>query len=73
MKETKLKPCPFCGHSAIVVCNKYRHDKFSFCVQCGNTGTDGFDICFVLPQTYEYDEKTDAINAWNKRANSEQR
>lgn len=69
----ELKPCPFCGHSAIVVCNKYRHNKFLFSVQCGNLATEGFDLCPAIPQTYEYEEEADAINAWNRRADNEQR
>ena len=73
MKEAELKPCPFCGHSAIVVCNKYRHDQFLFSVQCGNTKSEGLDLCPVIPQTYEHDNKADAIDAWNRRVDNEQR
>lgn len=71
MKETELKPCPFCGHSAIIVCNKYRHDSFTFSVECGNKATEGLDLCPVIPQTYEFGEKAGAIDAWNRRATDE--
>lgn len=73
MNEPILKPCPFCGQSAIVVCSKYRHDKFSYSVECGNKATEGLDLCPVIPQTYEHTRKEDAINAWNRRADNEQR
>jgi Lar family restriction alleviation protein len=69
MSQSELKPCPFCGEPAIVVCNKYRHDQFLFSVQCGNTRSEGLDTCPVIPSTYEYTEKTDAIDAWNRRHN----
>ena len=71
MSQSELKPCPFCGHSAMVVCNKYRHAQFSFSVQCGNLKTEGLDTCPVIPSTYEYTIKKDAIDAWNKRQGEE--
>lgn len=62
----KLKPCPFCGSNAIVIANNYRHNQTTFCVKCNN------DDCRVIPVTYEYSEMNNAIEAWNKRADTKE-
>lgn len=64
----ELLPCPFCGHPAILVCHNSKHGKYYFSVQCSNLQDEGFDMCPVIPQTYEHSEKERAIEAWNKRS-----
>jgi hypothetical protein len=57
----ELLPCPFCGSTPHIVCNKYRHDEQSYSVKCSNRD------CPIIPITYESLEETDAINNWNTR------
>ena len=72
MNENKLKPCPFCGHDAIIICNKYhRNEDYTYTVRCGNMRKEGLDICLVSPSTYEHVDMVDAINAWNGRVDDE--
>ena len=50
----ELKPCPFCGREAVVK----RSSDFRYYVMCGK--------CEV--KTHKYIVKSDAIKAWNRRA-----
>lgn len=59
--QNELKPCPFCGATPYIICNKYRHNEFSWSVKCSNTN------CPTIPMTYEHTEERDAINNWNQR------
>lgn len=61
--EKQLKPCPFCGSSAIVIETRYRHGENCYFIKCSNNN------CRVIPETYEHSEMTDAIEAWNRRVN----
>jgi Lar family restriction alleviation protein len=56
MKETELKPCPFCGCKNINLIDYHGGIVF---VQCD-------DCCATFPH---FDTKEEAINAWNRRAN----
>lgn len=56
----KLKPCPFCGGEANV--QEIEYDKTYF-VRCSN-----IKKCSVLPYTFSFANITDAIDAWNRRA-----
>lgn len=60
----ELKPCPFCGGEAII--NKKRDAIGSYySVACKET-----NLCsghFI--RTKHYNQKSDAIDAWNTRAN----
>ena len=58
----KLKPCPFCGGEATLI-----DDGFGrYFVECSMS--DG--ICKVIPRTWSYDTKEEAIEAWNRRADN---
>lgn len=67
MKETELKPCPFCGGEAVL-------DHFTArkgceaTIQC-NGG------CILYMHTITYDTKEEAVEAvttaWNRRAENE--
>ena len=56
----KLKPCPFCGGEAIVRSYSVDNDKYSIvtCIKC--------DV-----ETPMYEFRSDAIKAWNRRADNE--
>ena len=61
MKETELKPCPFCGGKARITKS--------------NLGTN-LIYCTECPTTfgrYWFSKKRDIIKAWNRRADNEQR
>ena len=69
MKETELKPCPFCGGEAVLESYKSRKG-YEANIQC-NGG------CLSLMRTITYDTEGEAIeavvNAWNRRVDNEQR
>lgn len=57
MDEIKLKPCPFCGHKAVIDdCGDNRY--FVRCSHCS------------INQDKLYAQKCDAVKAWNRRANN---
>lgn len=58
MKKEELKPCPFCGGLAEAI----QIRKGVWYVACGNSD------CPVNPDTNIFDTETDAIEAWNRRA-----
>lgn len=53
----ELKPCPFCGSSAVIRSN----GEYQYYVRCTN-----FD-CSVHPTTYVMTTPEKAIAAWNRR------
>lgn len=57
----KLKRCPFCGGEAKLT---KIESTGEFCVGCCNGG------CGVIPNTWTYKTKTEAVNAWNTRWDS---
>lgn len=61
----KLKPCPFCGGEAEILeqYNVLTHIPV-YRVFCNNTVERG---CVVSVQTVWYDNKGEAIEAWNRR------
>ena len=69
MKETELKPCPFCGGEAVLESYKARKG-YEANIQC-NGG------CILYMSTITYDSEEEAVeavvNAWNRRADNEQR
>jgi Lar family restriction alleviation protein len=67
MKETELKPCPFCGHKDITV-----HDFDAYDGYQGNC-TRWFARCRLCGAAIERKSKAVAINSWNRRADNEQR
>ena len=63
----ELKPCPFCGKSALLIRTIYRHEQETYFVKCGNFHDEQGNSCRVIPQTYEYKSEEHAIEAWNTR------
>ena len=63
MKETELKSCPFCN-------GEYDGD-YAYCRKCGRR-TRLFECFNGTGKTHE-DTEVEAINAWNRRADNEQR
>lgn len=60
MSKYRLKKCPFCGGTAFIK----EEQGHCFTVNCAN---DSGEICSVLPKTWTYDTKEEAVEAWNKR------
>lgn len=58
-KQTKLKPCPFCGSEA----RQYE----------GKTHFYGVTCCKCTCNIYGYASGSAAKRTWNRRANNEQR
>lgn len=61
LTEKELKPCPFCGHKAVLM-----KDRVGYYIQCDN------GLCKVLPTTWYYDTELEAIGAWNRRAGEDE-
>lgn len=53
----ELKPCPFCGGKAKLISRGGLHY-----VECY------VNTCYIVPKTTWYKEKSEAIKAWNRRA-----
>ena len=64
-KETKLKPCPFCGNRVAVEENINFGEPNDFIVYC-NPSNGG---CGAKTRLCESEEE--AIEAWNRRVNDE--
>jgi len=63
MENLEIKPCPYCGGPGnLVDINEVDKDAcfVPYWVQCQN-------LCDDLPSTHEYDDKEQAIIAWNNR------
>ena len=62
----ELKPCPFCGGKAEI----YQYDPFD-----GYQGDCSMNIvhCTRCGAAFERRRKEQAMDAWNRRANDEQR
>lgn len=73
MSQSKLKPCPFCGGEAIL-CKELEPDgycsyKVAF-VECDVCGAKAGK--YIIDGYYGTNETTrDAINAWNRRHNED--
>lgn len=65
MKETELKPCPFCGGEAVI---RYQMGR-AYISPMHNNG------CFIEPNTWLQCNSpiSKQIKAWNRRADDEQR
>ena len=77
MKETELKPCPFCGGKPrVLVCDgsgQY-HSNLGTVVYYGRKMTHLLimcDKCHIRTQAYL--TRRGVFNAWNRRADNEQR
>lgn len=70
MKETELKPCPFCGGEAEMIKHSFWNErKHSY-----SDRTYSIKCCGCSVETYPfYDTKEKATESWNRRANNEQR
>ena len=62
----ELKPCPFCGGGANLNSDTNGLNQKIFWVECAMTKS----ICKVIPTTWRYKTKEDAIEAWNERADN---
>lgn len=65
MKTHDLKPCPFCGGEAYICKENIPYHPTLYAVDCGN------DKCLVDPSTEFYEDKEEAIEAWNRRVKDE--
>ena len=54
-----LKPCPFCGTMPVIHCVDATYDTWY--IECVYGG------CSCKPETWYYDTKEEAIEAWNTR------
>ena len=65
----KLRPCPFCGGSALLEVNRFgeRSNDFAkaYCKSCAATITRRIDV--------EYYAKDLVIEAWNKRKGDDEK
>lgn len=81
MKEIELKPCPFCGSTSLKIESKHHgthyysgtHSATVRCQKCHARG--GTASCKVEKGKHRADSETElkAIEAWNRRADNEQR
>ena len=69
MKETELKPCPFCGGDAVLEPLNTRKG-YEATIQC-----NGHCILYMSTITYDTEEEAveAVVNAWNRRSDNEQR
>jgi Lar family restriction alleviation protein len=66
MTMAELKPCPFCGGGAVLRRgNKDKHGYFVVCHTCGAK-----TAFFSDKYTSHVENKTQAIEAWNRRADN---
>ena len=67
IKSNELKPCPFCGEICIAL---FHYDPFD-----GYQGDCGRYVarCVRCYATIERRNEKEAVAAWNRRANDEQR
>lgn len=63
MKQTELKPCPFCGGKAEMQITKHCPSGFDYTPRCQNTS-----CCGRLQKKYTVRET--AVYMWNRRANN---
>lgn len=56
---TELKRCPFCGGEAEIIEHIFGTLEHSYGVECTDCGAKTWQF---------YSEKTDVIEAWNRRA-----
>ena len=66
MKETELKPCPFCGGTAEMIKIPHIPRGTDYTPRCKHTW-----CCGRL--TKKWARKEDAIRFWNRRTDNEQR
>ena len=82
MKETKLLPCPFCGHKASVYHVPYTSEKFNPTFSVKGFGSLGYNTtktitkyaikCNKCKATMgAYSTQKSAEQAWNRRATDE--
>lgn len=73
MKETELKPCPFCGGEAVLYHQSSKYTNFDgdyvYCMKCG-CRTRFFECYGGTGKKHEDTEK-EATNAWNRRSDNE--
>lgn len=72
MKEEKMKPCPWCGNSGMVVFEPIRgyngnHFYYVKCFKCEATAPKEYKFNDIYQTSEQAVEK--AIKAWNKREN----
>ena len=77
MKETELKPCPFCGgHGRLEIdsrCEGFGCNTTYVYVTCQNCGASGGKADSYFCGSDETYLKLLAIDSWERRADNEQR
>lgn len=63
-----LKPCPFCGHSAMVNYEAERNAIDIHCSYC-NCSMTGFYVYFRSEENAFGEAAKNAFRAWNRRTN----
>lgn len=65
MERNELKPCPFCGYDGILLypLNPWGEAEGNFVMWHAK--------CGICGATIRRNEKSEAINDWNRRANDE--
>lgn len=66
----ELKPCPFCGGEAVfeMIEGRSRAEEIRWSVGCNGDVPEDQPNCIGYQSMATYARKTDAAQAWNKRA-----
>ena len=63
---TEVKPCPFCGGKAAVMCSQCEGET-TVAVVCQACHTGIFRVKSYIWEGWKYKNATDAVDAWNRR------
>lgn len=63
VKETEMRPCPFCGGKVEPLPEKEWDESITWGAYC-----NGDPDCFINSTNAHYETRDELIEAWNKRA-----